>query len=153
MPPRMRSSKVVHVGTNSLIHAPARVAVSEAVKQAYEAGQITSTDPNLRLHLWKDRYSVWCMESPAAVMRAAANGTPFDGRWREDLRTFVEHQLAGEDATDVLARGCVRCADVAEGWDFDCVAACRKHAADVAKGGEKTRKKWHDQIEGQGVMV
>lgn len=48
------ASKVVHVGTNSLIHAPARVAVSEAVKRAYEAGQITSTDPNLRLHLWKD---------------------------------------------------------------------------------------------------
>lgn len=50
----LRSSKVVHVGTNSLIHAPARVAVGESVKQAYEAGQITSTDPNLRLHLWKD---------------------------------------------------------------------------------------------------
>ena len=48
------SSRVVHVGTNSLIHAPARAAVSEAVKRAYEAGQITSTDPNLRLHLWKD---------------------------------------------------------------------------------------------------
>ena len=50
----LRSSKVVHVGTNSLIHAPARAAVGEAVKRAYEAGQITSTDPNLRLHLWKD---------------------------------------------------------------------------------------------------
>ncbi len=50
----LRSTRVVHVGTNSLIHAPARAAVSDAVKQAYEAGQITSTDPNLRLHLWKD---------------------------------------------------------------------------------------------------
>ncbi len=50
----LRASKVVHVGTNSLIHAPARAAVAEAVKRAYEAGQITSTDPNLRLHLWKD---------------------------------------------------------------------------------------------------
>ena len=47
-------SRVVHVGTNSLIHAPARAAVSEAVKRAFEAGQITSTDPNLRLHLWRD---------------------------------------------------------------------------------------------------
>lgn len=47
-------TRVLHVGTNSLIHAPARAAVSEAVKRAYEAGQITSTDPNLRLHLWKD---------------------------------------------------------------------------------------------------
>lgn len=50
----LRATKVVHVGTNSLIHAPARAAVSAAVKAAYEAGQITSTDPNLRLHLWKD---------------------------------------------------------------------------------------------------
>ena len=50
----LQKSKVVHVGTNSLIHAPARLAVSEAVKKSYEAGQITSTDPNLRLHLWKD---------------------------------------------------------------------------------------------------
>lgn len=50
----LRSSRVVHVGTNSLIQAPARAAVSEAVKRAFEAGQITSTDPNLRLHLWKD---------------------------------------------------------------------------------------------------
>lgn len=50
----LRSSKVVHVGTNSLIHAPARAAVVDAVKAAHAAGQITSTDPNLRLHLWKD---------------------------------------------------------------------------------------------------
>lgn len=50
----LRASRVVHVGTNSLIHAPARAAVSEAIKRAFEAGQITSTDPNLRLHLWED---------------------------------------------------------------------------------------------------
>lgn len=48
------ASRVVHVGTNSLIHAPARKAVLEAVKRARQRGQITSTDPNLRLHLWKD---------------------------------------------------------------------------------------------------
>lgn len=47
-------SKVLHVGTNSLIHAAARAAVQGAVKRAYEAGRIVSTDPNLRLHLWKD---------------------------------------------------------------------------------------------------
>lgn len=47
-------TKVLHVGTNSLIQAPARAAVLEAVKGAFERGQVTSTDPNLRLHLWKD---------------------------------------------------------------------------------------------------
>jgi fructokinase len=48
------ATRVLHVGTNSLIHAPARKAVLEAVTRAHARGQITSTDPNLRLHLWKD---------------------------------------------------------------------------------------------------
>ncbi len=47
-------AKVLHVGTNSLIHPGARAAVRGAVKAAFEAGQLTSTDPNLRLHLWKE---------------------------------------------------------------------------------------------------
>ena len=48
------AAKVVHVGTNSLIHPAARTAVLAAVKRAHARGQVTSTDPNLRLHLWKD---------------------------------------------------------------------------------------------------
>jgi fructokinase len=48
------AAKVVHVGTNSLIQPAARKAVREVVKRAFDAGQIVSTDPNLRLHLWKD---------------------------------------------------------------------------------------------------
>ncbi|MGV3621677.1 MAG: carbohydrate kinase family protein [Archangium sp.] len=51
---RVPVSKVLHVGTNSLIHAEARTAVQGAVKKAHAAGRIVSTDPNLRLHLWKD---------------------------------------------------------------------------------------------------
>lgn len=51
---RVPPSRVLHVGTNSLIHAAARTAVQGAVKKAFDAGRITSTDPNLRLHLWKD---------------------------------------------------------------------------------------------------
>ncbi|PZR07694.1 MAG: carbohydrate kinase [Archangium gephyra] len=51
---RVPESKVLHVGTNSLIHAAARAAVQGAVKRAYDADRIVSTDPNLRLHLWKD---------------------------------------------------------------------------------------------------
>lgn len=50
----LRKSKIVHAGTNSLIHPEAREAVLEELTRAYEAGQLTSTDPNLRLHLWKD---------------------------------------------------------------------------------------------------
>jgi fructokinase len=49
------SAKVVHVGTNCLLGAPARAAVRAAMKRAQARGQLTSTDPNLRLHLWKDQ--------------------------------------------------------------------------------------------------
>jgi fructokinase len=45
---------VLHVGTNSLLQARARAAVQAAVQGSFDAGRITSSDPNLRLHLWKD---------------------------------------------------------------------------------------------------
>lgn len=45
---------ILHVGTNSLLQPAARRAVFEAVRTSFEAGRITSSDPNLRLHLWKD---------------------------------------------------------------------------------------------------
>ncbi len=48
------ASKVVHVGTNCLLEPKARAAVRATMKAALERGQLTSTDPNLRLHLWKD---------------------------------------------------------------------------------------------------
>lgn len=47
-------AKVVHAGTNSLLQPKARVAVRRALGEAFSAGKITSIDPNLRLHLWKD---------------------------------------------------------------------------------------------------
>lgn len=47
-------ASVVHVGTNSLVSPRARSAVLETIERARDAGQITSTDPNLRLHLWPD---------------------------------------------------------------------------------------------------
>ncbi len=51
---KLAPSKVLHFGTNSLLHEEAREAVQSAVKRAFDAGRITSVDPNLRLHLWKD---------------------------------------------------------------------------------------------------
>jgi fructokinase len=50
----LRGSKALHVGTNSLMRPKARAAVRTLVGNAWRAGKITSTDPNLRLHLWKD---------------------------------------------------------------------------------------------------
>ncbi len=43
---------VLHVGTNSLLRPQARRAVLEAVQRRLQRGALTSTDPNLRLHLW-----------------------------------------------------------------------------------------------------
>jgi fructokinase len=47
-------TKILHVGTNSLLQPKARAAVKAAVKRSHAAGHITSSDPNLRLHLWPD---------------------------------------------------------------------------------------------------
>jgi fructokinase len=46
------STRVLHVGTNSLVQPSARSAVLRAVSAAHKAGVIVSVDPNLRLHLW-----------------------------------------------------------------------------------------------------
>jgi fructokinase len=50
----VRSAKVFHFGTISLISEPARSATLHAVKIAREAGLTISFDPNLRLNLWPD---------------------------------------------------------------------------------------------------
>lgn len=48
------SSKVLHLGTNSLLLPSAREASLTAARAAKARGQIVSCDPNLRLHLWKE---------------------------------------------------------------------------------------------------
>jgi fructokinase len=48
------AATILHVGTNSLLQPKARQAVLSAVRTSFEAGRITSSDPNLRLHLWDD---------------------------------------------------------------------------------------------------
>lgn len=47
-------AKVLHIGTNSLLEPHARRAVAGAIGKAWTQGQLTSMDPNLRLHLWKE---------------------------------------------------------------------------------------------------
>jgi fructokinase len=50
----LRRARVLHVGTNSLVQPAARAAVLAALRRARKAGRLTSTDPNLRLAVWKD---------------------------------------------------------------------------------------------------
>lgn len=53
-PEAIARARLLHLGTNSLLLAPARAAVAHAVELARGQGRIVSCDPNLRLHLWKD---------------------------------------------------------------------------------------------------
>ncbi|MEW6433088.1 MAG: carbohydrate kinase [Myxococcota bacterium] len=48
----LEAATVLHAGTNSLLLPPARAAVCSALAAAARRGQLTSSDPNLRLHLW-----------------------------------------------------------------------------------------------------
>ncbi len=52
--PYVRSARVVHCGTNSLLWPEARGAALQMVREAAAGGQVVSCDPNLRLHLWAD---------------------------------------------------------------------------------------------------
>jgi fructokinase len=51
----IRSAKVLHYGTISLISEPSRSATLHAIDLARDAGCVVSCDPNLRLALWPDR--------------------------------------------------------------------------------------------------
>src|SRR5918995_1830814 len=51
----IRSARLLHYGTISLISEPSRSATLHAIEVAKEAGCIVSCDPNLRLALWPDR--------------------------------------------------------------------------------------------------
>jgi fructokinase len=50
----VRAAKILHFGSISLIHEPARGATLAAVEAARSAGVIVSFDPNLRPALWPD---------------------------------------------------------------------------------------------------
>jgi fructokinase len=50
----IRSAKIFHYGSISLIQEPSRSATLHAVDVASQAGLIISYDPNLRLNLWPD---------------------------------------------------------------------------------------------------
>ncbi|MDP3504305.1 MAG: carbohydrate kinase [Myxococcales bacterium] len=47
-------ARILHIGTNSLLQPKARKAVTATVRRSFKAGRLTSSDPNLRLHLWPD---------------------------------------------------------------------------------------------------
>ncbi|OCL27995.1 fructokinase [Orenia metallireducens] len=56
-PEIFKEHKILHFGSISLIHEPARSATKYAVQQAKENRMIISYDPNLRLNLWADAES------------------------------------------------------------------------------------------------
>jgi fructokinase len=50
----IEKAKTVHFGTNSLLTEEARETALQIAASAKARGQIVSSDPNLRLHIWKD---------------------------------------------------------------------------------------------------
>lgn len=50
---RIESSRVLHFGSLSMTHEPARTATRTAVLRAKEAGVLLSFDPNIRFSLWE----------------------------------------------------------------------------------------------------
>lgn len=53
-PALVASSRVLHVGSSTLVHDDPRAATHAALAAARAAGALISMDPNLRLHLWAD---------------------------------------------------------------------------------------------------
>jgi fructokinase len=51
----VRSARIFHYGTVSLIHAATREAHGRALETARDVGALLSCDPNLRLNLWPSR--------------------------------------------------------------------------------------------------
>jgi fructokinase len=60
----IRSARIFHYGSISLIADPARAATLSAIREARRGGAFCSYDPNLRLHLWPDARSArrWLWE-------------------------------------------------------------------------------------------
>lgn len=74
-------ARVLHVGTNWLVSPKARAAVLAAMRRARASGQLTSMDPNLRLHLWPDpaplRRLLGQLLSTCAIVKLSHEETPF----------------------------------------------------------------------------
>ncbi|MBL9039320.1 MAG: carbohydrate kinase [Archangium sp.] len=51
--PMLDAATFAHVGTNSLLQPRARAAMRALVRRRMRRGALSSCDPNLRLHLWK----------------------------------------------------------------------------------------------------
>ncbi|GJM78832.1 fructokinase [Paenibacillus sp. HMSSN-139] len=52
---RIETCRVLHFGSLSMTHEPARTATREAVAKAKEAGVLVSFDPNIRFALWESK--------------------------------------------------------------------------------------------------
>lgn len=103
----IRSAKIFHLGSISLISEPSRSATLAALEVAHEAGLLISYDPNLRLALWPDTtaaktgmLSIWKKTSLIKVSEeeltflTGENDTTkaVESLWHKDLRLLVVTQ-------------------------------------------------------------
>jgi hypothetical protein len=104
-----------------------------------------------RLHLWQDRWFVYGIESPDAILHPSADKIP----WKRSINAFVRMVMDGVTPIATAANSCVKCsATPVWAYDRDGVAWCKQHAKAGLDGRQKTKDGWFDpKINGQIGLV
>jgi fructokinase len=114
-------AKTVHFGTNSLLTEEARETALAIAAAAKARGQIVSSDPNLRLHIWKDtgilRSLIQSLISHAATVKLSEEEIEFVTgerhainalEWLEKRGVTASVVTLGSKGAVIRARGEVR---------------------------------------------
>jgi len=91
----LRGARIVQLGTNTMMRPEGWKATLQAATIAKEAGQMVSTDPNLRVHMWPSTEA--CCEAARALVREAQIVKLND----EEAALVTQHEDPAE-AADVL---------------------------------------------------
>ncbi len=142
----VRTAKVFHYGSISLIGEPCRSATLLAIETAWAAGAVTSYDPNLRLNLWPGveaaREGIRLGWPLAQVIKISEEELDF----LSDQDTTTSHDLRGLTAAArrlwhpqlrvmVITRGRSGCCYVTPGFSGQ-VAGFRVDAVDTTGAGD-----------------
>lgn len=105
---RLRSTRILHVGSLSLTNEPARSATLKAMEQAKAAGAILSYDPNYRAPLWPD-------EKTAIVQMRSLVPLVDVMKLSDEETTLLTGHADPEEAAEALLQQGVSCVAVTLG--------------------------------------
>ena len=118
----VEETKVLHFGTLSLTHEPAREATQKAVAYAKEKGKLITFDPNLREPLWEDleeakKQMIWGLQQ-ADVVKISDNEVEFLFGLEPKAGAQYIRKEFGVKLVFVTcgAEGCWFCNEQALGW-------------------------------------